>query len=73
MNLYELNINQVAIIKKININENIKKRLLNYGMRENIMIKPVFCAITGNPRAYEVKQTLIVIRNEDAMQIEVMS
>lgn len=73
MNLYELDINKVAVVKKINLENNMRKRLLNYGIRENIMVKPVFCAIAGNPRAYEVKKNLIVIRNEDAIKIEVMS
>ncbi|MBE5805208.1 MAG: ferrous iron transport protein A [Clostridiales bacterium] len=34
-------------------------------------IKPIFKSIFGNPIAYEIRGSIIAIRNEDAKNIEI--
>ena len=72
MNLSELQLNKKARILKINCKENIKRRLLDLGMVKNTEIKPVFISPSGDPKAFEVRGTLIAIREEDTKKIEIL-
>lgn len=51
----------------------LKRRLLDLGVIKNTKIKPVFKSISGNPIAYEIRGSVIAIRNEDAKNIELLS
>lgn len=50
----------------------LKRRLLDLGVIKNTKIKPVFKSISGNPIAYEIRGSVIAIRNEDAKNIELL-
>lgn len=69
MNLYELNINKIATISEINIDTKLKRRLMDLGLVKGTKIRLMFKGIFGNPRAYEVRGSLIALRNEDAKRI----
>lgn len=69
MNLYELPLNTVGIVNNLNCNGNIRRRLLDLGLVEGTKITPVFKSPSGDPTAYEIRKTLIAIRKEDSMLI----
>lgn len=69
MTLNELKINKKARVIEIQINSSIKRRLLDLGIIKGTNIKPVLKSPSGSPRAYEIKDTLIAIRNDDAEKI----
>ena len=71
MTLMELKFNETAIINRIN--SNAKRRLLDLGLSNGTKIKAVLNNLSGNLRAYEVRGTLIAIRNEDSKKIEIKS
>ncbi len=67
--LNDLKIHSIGYIKKINTNEKLKKRLLELGLIINTPIKPIFINPTNDSRAYEIRGSLIAIRNIDAKNI----
>ena len=67
--LYDLKIGESAEIKQINCNSNIKRRMMDLGIIDGTMITPILKSPAGNPRAYEVRGSIIAIRNEDAKNI----
>lgn len=69
MTLNELKINKKARVIEIQINSSIKRRILDLGIIKGTQIKPVLKSPLGSPRAYEIKGSLIAIRNEDAEKI----
>lgn len=60
-------------IEKINCTNNIKRRVLDLGMIEGTKIKPVLKSPFGDPIAYEVRGSLIALREEESKKIEVLS
>ena len=72
MTLYELPLNTVAIIKDINCADNIRRRLLDLGLVNGTKIKPIFKSPSGDPVAFEVRNTLIAIRKEDSILVNLM-
>ena len=69
--LNELPINNIGIINDINTNDSFKRRLLNLGIVKGSYIKPLYKAILKDPTAYLVKNSVIALREEDAMNIMV--
>ena len=69
--LSEARLNEEVIINKINCRENIKRRILDLGMIEGTKIKPVFRSPLGDPTAYEVRGSLISLREEESSNIEI--
>lgn len=67
--LNQIALNQTAYIDKIECEENIKRRLLELGFIQGTKIKPVLKSPLGDPRAYEIRGTLISIRKEEADRI----
>ena len=70
--LKEVSLNQEVIIKKINCSGNIKRRILDLGMIEGTKIKPVLKSPLGDPTAYEVRGSLISLREEESKSIEII-
>ena len=70
--LNELPMNLSGKIHNINCKENIKRRMLDLGMIQNTSIKPILKSPLGDPRAYEVRGSIIAIREEDSKKIEVI-
>lgn len=69
--LNELPLNQKGFIKRLNCNENIKRRLLDLGFVEGSSITPVLISPSKDPRAFFIRGTLIAIRKEDANFINI--
>ncbi len=67
--LSDLKINKKGYIKQINTNENLRKRLLDLGFIYNTPIKPIFTNPSNDSRAYEIRGSLIAIRDSDAKHI----
>ncbi|MEG0026110.1 MAG: FeoA family protein [Bacilli bacterium] len=60
---------KTVIIQKLNLEEIIKRRLLDIGLTPNTKITCILNSPGGDPRAYLIKGTLIAIRNENANKI----
>jgi ferrous iron transport protein A len=63
--------NKEYIIDDVEIKGKEQRRLFDLGIIPGAKIKKVFKSIFNDPIAYEVKKTIIAIRNEDARLIEV--
>lgn len=73
MTLDQLNLNKIGIVKEVNCNDKITRRLYDLGLLENTTICPIFSSPFGDPKAYEFRGNIIAIRNEDAKKILVES
>lgn len=71
INLNQLPLNKNGIIETIKCEGNIKRRLLDLGLVKGTNIKPVLISPSKDPRAFEVRGTIIAIRKEDARNIEI--
>ena len=71
MNLCDLDVGEFAIIKNVNLYGIKKHRLYDLGIIRGEGIRKVYSSSFGNPICYEVKNSLIALRNEDAFNIEV--
>ena len=70
--LDKLNLNCIGIVDNINCNTNIKTRLLDLGIISGTQITPVFKSMLNDPIAYNVRGTIIAIRNDDAKKITII-
>lgn len=71
INLSELPLNENGIIQELKCDDNIRRRLLDMGLVKGTSIKPVLVSPSKDPRAFEVRGSLIAIREEDATNINV--
>ncbi len=71
MTLNELKINETKHIQNINCNQEIQKRFIVLGFIKGSKITPVLTSPSGNIRAYSIKDTLIAIRDCDAINITI--
>lgn len=71
MNLNEIKKNKQYIIKNINTNEIIKRRLYDLGIIKGARIELLYISPSKKIKAYLVKEFLISIRNKDAKMIGV--
>ena len=70
MTLNELDLNQIGYIKNLNCIDNVKRRLLDLGLTPGTKIVPLFISPSGEPTAFEFRVTVIAIRKEDTMLID---
>ena len=70
-NLNQLPLNKSGKINKIECGEGIKRRLLDMGLVKGTEITPILISPSGDPRAFLVRGTIIVIREEDAKNIKI--
>ena len=71
INLNELPLNQRGIVLELNCNSSIKTRFLDLGLVPGTYITPVFSSPFREPIAYEFRNTVISIRNDDAKLIKI--
>lgn len=69
--LNDLPINKLGYIKDITCNENIKRRLLDLGLIKGTKICPILISPSKDPRAFEIRGSIIAIRKEDAEKIRI--
>lgn len=68
-NLSELPLNRYGIVQELKCDGNIRRRLLDMGLVKETKIKPVLVSPSKDPRAFEVRGSIIAIRKEDAERI----
>lgn len=67
--LHHVSLGEKVIIKKLDTNESIKRRLLDMGMIEGTEVECALVSPFGDPKAYFIRGALIAIRNSDASSI----
>lgn len=72
MTLNKLNLGTVAQIDNLNCTGSIRRRLLDLGLVKNTKIKPVLKSPSGDPTAFEVRGSIIALREEDSQNINVL-
>ena len=69
IDLNELPLNTKGYIERVECEEDIKRRLLDLGPVKGAEIKPVLVSVSKDPRAFEIRGSLIAIRKENAKGI----
>lgn len=69
MTLNELKLNETGYIKDLKCNDIVKRRLLDLGLTKGTKITPIFVSPSGDPTAFEFRGSVIAIRSEDTMFI----
>lgn len=72
IDLNKLSLNEIGIIKQVECEGNIKRRLLDMGLVKGTKIVPVLVSPSKDPRAFEVRGSVIAIRSEDAGNIKIV-
>lgn len=71
MSLSDINVGDKVIIKQINANEDIKRRLLDIGLIEGTSVECVLKSMCNDPLAYLIRGAVIAIRKNDSKNIMV--
>lgn len=71
LTLNNLPLNNKGIIVELNCNPSIKRRLLDIGLVPGTYITPVFTSPFGEPTAFEFRNTIVSIREEECILIKV--
>lgn len=67
--LDKLPLNQEGIVTKIALTGPLYRRILDLGIVDGTKITPIFKSPFSNPIAYEVRNTILAIRNADSQNI----
>ena len=70
MTLNELDLNEIGYIKNINCANSVKRRLLDLGLIQGTKIIPLFISPSGDPTAFDIRNTVIATREEDTKLID---
>ena len=70
-NLSQLPLNKDGIIQELKCEGNIRRRLLDMGLVKGTKITPVLVSPSKDPRAFEVRGSIIAIRKEDAQKVDI--
>jgi len=68
-NLCDITLGKSCIIKKINLDGSIKRRLLDIGLIEGTKVENVLISPLGDPMAFLIRGAVIAIRNNDSKNI----
>ena len=71
--LNNLSISTEAKIETLECTGSLRRRLLDLGFVPNTKIKPLFKSASGDPTAYEVRSSVIALREKDSANINIMS
>ena len=69
--LSSVEIGNLGKVLDINCEGDDRRRFLDLGVVKGTKIKPVLISPLGDPRAYEIRGSIIAFRKEDADKIEV--
>ncbi|MCR2032715.1 FeoA family protein [Anaerofustis stercorihominis] len=69
--LSNIEIGNLGKVLDINCEGDDRRRFLDLGVVKGTKIKPVLISPLGDPRAYEIRGSIIAFRKEDADKIEV--
>lgn len=67
--LDKLPINEIGKVIKLNVNENLKRRLLDLGLVYGTEIKKLYKSPLNDPTAYLIRGSVIALREEDTKNI----
>ena len=67
--LNDLLLNEVGYIYDLYCSENVKKRLLDLGLVKDTCITPILKSPSNGIRAFDIRNSLIAIRDDDATKI----
>ncbi len=70
--LKDIEIGKEVKVDSVECSENIKRRILDLGIIKGTKIKPVFKSPLGDPTAYEVRGSLISLRDDETKKISVI-
>ena len=70
--LNNLKMNKKAKVVEIICDETEKRRFLDLGIVKNTVLTPVLKSPIGTLTAYEIRKTIIAIREENASKIKVV-
>ena len=68
-NLHSLELDDIGIVKKINVTGSIKRRLLDIGLIPGAEVKYLFSSPFKEPKAYLIRGTVIALREEESKNI----
>ena len=72
MKIFELDLQQTAIVTNVeHPSAQMQQRLYDLGIYPGGKVKMVLISPKEDPKAYEVRGTVIALRNEDAQYIDV--
>ena len=69
MKLNELNEGQSAVVTKISLSGDIRRRLYDLGLIKGTKVSCEIISPMGNPIAYNIRGAVIALRNSDADKI----
>lgn len=69
MRLNDLGLGDICIVKKIENNDTIKRRLLDLGLTPGTKVEVVLENFGKNLKAYMIRNVLIAIRNNDSRNV----
>lgn len=69
--LNNVKLHDTVIIDSLNCTGKLHRRFLDLGIIPGTKITPVFSSIFNDPIAYEVRGSVIAIRNEDSKKINI--
>ncbi len=72
MTLNELSTGESAIVSKIDVDDDMTRRLLDIGLVEGTKVKSLYRSYMKDPTAYSIRGAVIALRNSDAKKIHVM-
>ena len=56
-------------VKQLIADGSIRRRMLDLGLIQDTIVKPLIKSPAGDPIAYEIRGTVIALRSEDSSQI----
>ena len=72
ISLSNVDLNQTVMVRDILCDNHSKRRFLDLGIIKGTLITPLFRSPFSDPTAYEINNTVIAIRKEDASLIKVI-
>ena len=69
--LNDLKFNEFGYVFDINCDDDVKKRLLDLGLVKDTCIIPILKSPSGGIRAFDIRGSLIAIRDEDSSLINI--
>lgn len=69
VSLNDIKLGSSCIIKKINLDGSMKRRLLDIGLIEGTKVESVLISPLGDPMAFMIRGALIALRSEDSRKI----
>jgi len=70
--LNNLNLDTQGKVQSLACTGSIRRRLLDLGLVKNTKIIPVFKSPCGDPTAYEIRGSIVALREEDSKNIKVL-